>query len=445
MWRIFRAHTLIFMLILALAGLAPATESKLNLQTLVQDNTLFAIDLYKKLCTGTGNLSVSPYSISSILAMTCAGAVGNTRKQMARTLRFSLGQKSLDPAFESLQSTLSKIEGKNGVSLSIANAIWPQIGYGLAPKYLDETKRYYGISVTPLDYQNQPGDAAKTINSWVQEKTKDKIKDIIPVDGINAMTKMVLTNAICFKGDWEQKFEPDLTEKTPFFVTSANSVEIPMMEHTGTFNYGEMKSFQILEMPYVGNDLSMITILPRETEGLKALESDLSTENLKLWKNKMVPTNVLVHFPKFAITSGFDLSDILISMGMVDAFSSRDANFGGIAPQSNKPLYLSSVVQKAFLEVNEEGTEAAAATLIEVPDSISVRAPMLKVFQADHPFIFLIRENLTGTILFIGRVSEPIQVKKNDMEDNPPSSNQKNSARKGMSSRASEATRDLYS
>jgi serpin B len=444
MWLIFRAHTLIFMLILAFPVLTPATESGLNVETLGQDNTAFAIDLYKKLCKGTGNLSVSPYSISSILAITGAGALGNTRKQMARTLRFSLEQKNLDPAFESLRLTLSKIEGKIGVSLNIANAIWPQIGYSLAPKYLDQAKRYYGISITPLDYQNKPGDAGKTINKWVQERTKDKIKDIIPPDSINAMTKIVLTNAICFRGDWEQKFESDLTRKAPFFVTSENSVEIPMMKHAGTFKYGDMKSFQILEMPYVGNDLSMIAILPRETEGLKALESDLSTENLKLWKNKMVPTNVLVHFPKFAITSGFDLSDILISMGMVDAFSSRDANFGGIAPQSNKPLYLSSVVQKAFLEVNEEGTEAAAATLIEVPDSISVRAPMLKVFQADHPFIFLIRENLTGTILFIGRVSEPIQVKENDTEDNPPSSNQKNSVRKRMSSRASEATRDLY-
>lgn len=408
MWLIFRAHTLKLVLILAFSGLAPAMESRLNVETVVQDNTAFAMDLYKKLCTGTGNLSVSPYSISSNLAMTCAGALGNTQKQMTRTLRFSLGQKSVDPAFESLRLTLDKIEGKTGASLNIGSAIWPQTGYSLTTKYLNQSKRYYGISLTPLDYQNQPAEAVKTINKWVKEKTNDKIKEIISPDGINADTKIVLTNAVYFRGDWDQKFQSNLTEKAPFYITSANSFETPMMKQCGIFRYGDMKSFQILEMPYAGKDLSMIVILPREIEDLKLLESELSTEKLNFWKNKMAPANVLVHFPKFAITSSFEFSDTLVSMGMVDAFSPKDANFAGIAPLAGKPLHLSSVIQKAFVEVNEEGTEASAATSIAVADSISVSESNPKVFRADHPFIFIIQENHTGTILFIGRVSEPI-------------------------------------
>ena len=407
----FRAHTIILMVILALPALAPATESQVNAKILAQDNTAFAVDLYKKLYTTSGNIFLSPYSISTALATTYAGAGSGTRKQMAKALRFSLKQKELDRAFGFLQSTLSKAQSEGNVSLSVVNSVWPQKGYDILPEYLDLLKKYYGASITPLDYQSQPGEARKTINNWVQERTQGKIKDIVAPDTINAMTKLVIANAICFRGKWERRFEADLTETAPFFVSSENSVQAPMMTHTALFNYGDLESLQILQMPYVGNELSMIVLLPKGLDGIKLLESDLSSDNLNFWKNKMASTNVLVYFPKFEFTSTFYLADTLVSMGMVDAFSSKDANFSGISPRNKEPLYLSSVIHKAFVKVSEEGTEASAATTITVPDGISLREPLIPVFRADHPFIFLIQENQTGSILFMGRVSEPTTAK----------------------------------
>ncbi len=423
----FKSYTLILMVILAFPTLAPAKESQPNVKALVQDNTAFAVDMYKKLYGTSGNIFLSPYSISTALAMTYAGAKETTREQMAKTLRFSLEPKDLDPAFGFLQSTLSKAQKGGDVSLSLANSLWPQKGYNLIPKYLKLSKKYYGVSITSLDYQDQPEEARKTINNWVKEKTHDKIRDIIPPNSLNTATKLVLANAICFKGKWERRFEADLTENAPFFISSENSIKTPMMKHTGMFKYADIKSFQILEMPYAGNKLSMIALLPKGRDGLKPLENELSTKSLNLWKNKMVPTKVLVHFPKFEITSAFNLSDTLISMGMASAFSAKDANFSGIAPRNNDPLYLSSFIHKAFVEVNEQGTQASAATLNTVQDAVSVGEPVLPVFRADHPFIFLIQENQTGAILFMGRLLEPTAARKTDTQDNLPSSNKKSS------------------
>lgn len=426
MWPRLKAHILILMVILAFPILAPATENTSNVENLVRDNSAFAIDLYKRLCTRTGNISVSPYSISASLAMICAGAQGNTRKQMAEALRFSLEQKSIDPAFGSLRLTLKNLEDNGGVSLIVANSLWPQKGYDILPEYRNLLKTCYGALITSVDYQRQPGQTIETINNWVDETTQGKIKDIVAPDTINATTKLVIANAICFKGKWERKFEADLTKNSPFSISLENSVQAPMMTHTALFNYADLESLQILEMPYVGKELSMIVLLPKEPDGIKLLERDLSNENLNLWKNKMASSNVLIYFPKFELTSTFYLADTLVSMGMVDAFSAKDANFSGIALRTNEPLYLSSVIHKAFLEVKEEGTEASAATLLSVPDGMSIKEPRIPVFRADHPFIFLIQENHTGTILFMGRVSEPSVEKKTDTQGKFPSPTKEN-------------------
>ena len=427
MWLIFRAHTLMLMLILILPALAPAADSPVIVEKLVKDNTVFAIELYKKLCSETGNISISPYSISASLAMACAGARGNTQKQMTETLRFSVEPKNVQPAFESLRLILDKLEGNGGVSLNVANSLWPQKGYDIFPEYKDLLKTYYGASTISLDYKSQPGEAIKTINEWVEGRTQGRIKDIITPDAINPNTKMVLTNAICFKGDWEEKFDDDLTEDSKFFISSDNSTEIQMMKHTGMFKYADIESLQILEIPYAGNELSMIAILPKDTEGIRALERNISSENLNIWKAKMGSTKVLAHIPRFKILSSFDLSDALVSMGMIDAFNSRDANFNGIAPRNDDPLFLSTVIHKAFVEVNEEGTQASAATSMIATDEISLNDAQIPVFQADHPFIFLIQENQTGSILFMGRVSEPTKAQKTNAQKNINSSDKKNS------------------
>jgi serpin B len=427
MWLIFRAHTLMLMLTLILPALAPAADSSVIVEKLVKDNTVFAIELYKKLCSETGNISISPYSISASLAMACAGARGDTQKQMTETLGFSVQPKSVQPAFESLRLMLDKLEGKGGVSLNVANSLWTQKGYDISPEYKDLLKTYFGASLISLDYKSQTGEAIKTINDWVDARTQGRIKDIITSDTINPNTKMVLTNAICFKGDWKETFDDDLTEDFKFFISSDNSTEIQMMKHTGMFKYADIESIQILEIPYAGNELSMIAILPKDTEGIRALERNLSSENLNVWKAKMVSTKVLAHIPRFSILSSFDLSDALVSMGMIDAFSSRDANFNGIAPTNNDPLFLSTVIHKAFIEVNEEGTQASAATSMVATDEVSLNDAQIPVFQADHPFIFLIQENQTGSILFMGRVAEPTKAQKTNAQENINSSDKKNS------------------
>jgi serpin B len=413
---IFGAHRLILMLILIFPAMAPAMDSPTNGKTLAQNNTVFAIDLYKKLCSKPGNIFISPYSASAALAMTCAGARGDTEKQMIETLRFSVEPKSIQPAFESLRSILDKLKGKGGVSLNVANSLWPQKGYDIYPEYKDLLKTYYAASIISLDYKSQLGEAIKRINEWVEERTQGRIKDIITPDAINPNTKMVLTNAIYFKGYWEQGFDPDLTEKSNFFISSDNSIETQMMKHTGMFKYADIESLQILEMPYAGNELSMIVALPKATYGIDQLEKELSSEKLSIWKAKMVSTKVLADFPKFEMSSSFDLSDELVSMGMIDAFNSRNANFNGIAVGNNDPLYLSSVIHKAFIEVNEQGTQASAATSIMAPDGISFNDAQIPTFRADHPFIFIIQENQTGSVLFIGRVSETTKDKKKNAQ-----------------------------
>jgi serpin B len=415
------------MLTLILPALARAADSSVILEKLVKDNTVFAIELYKKLCSETGNIAISPYSISASLAMACAGARGDTQKQMTETLRFSVEPKSVQPAFESLRLMLDKLEGKGGVSLNVANSLWTQKGYDISPEYKDLLKKYFGASLISLDYKSQTGEAIKTINDWVDAKTKGRIKDVITPDSINPNTKMVLTNGIYFKGDWEEKFDYDLTEDSNFFISSDDSIEIQMMKHTGVFKYAKIESLQILEIPYADNELSMIAILPKDTEGIGALERNLSSENLNIWKSKMGSTKVLAHIPRFKILSSFDLSDALVSMGMIDAFNSRDANFNGIAPRNDDPLFLSTLIHKAFVEVNEEGTQASAATSVIATDEISLNDTQIPVFRADHPFIFLIQENQTGSILFMGRVSEPNKAQKTNAQKNINSSDKKNS------------------
>ncbi len=379
---------------------APQSEVK----TLVQGNSSFTIDLYQKLRASEGNLFLSPYSISTALAMTYGGARGNTEKEMAKTLRFSLNQERLHPAFADLESRLNKVQEAGNVKLSVANSLWPQRDYEFLPKYLSLIKKNYGVSITPVDYKVATETARTMINRWVEEKTQDKIKDLIPPGLLNTLTRLVLTNAIYFKGNWESKFDPVLTKDAPFFLSSGKSVQTPLMYQTKEFKYGEFESLQILEMPYVGKELSILVLLPKEIGGLKALEGSLSLEKLMQWRTNLYERKVLVIIPKFKMTSTFELGGTLQSMGMVDAFSFTNANFAGMDGRTNW-LYISAVLHKAFVDVNEEGTEAAAATAVTI--KAMGLPPPRPTFCADHPFVFMIQDNQTGSILFIGRMTDP--------------------------------------
>lgn len=387
----------------AILGSAPAKGAQSGLETLARDNTAFALSLYGKLAPMEGNLIFSPYSISTALGMTYAGARGNTEKEMAAALHFSLKQAELHAAFENLEVQLKKAE-RNGIRLSVANALWPQKGYPFLEDFLSIAKKHYGVLITPLDYRTAREPARETINRWVEKKTESKITDLLQPRDLTDLTRLVLVNAIYFKGSWASQFKAGNTKSAPFHVSPDKAVQAPMMTQKLECRYASLSQMDILEMTYVGGGLSMIVLLPKEIDGIQKIERELSADSLAKWLGGLHEQEVLVFLPKFKATSRFQLSDTLASMGMVDAFSDTKANFAGMDGRPDW-LYISAAIHKAFVEVNEEGTEAAAATAVVMTErSVPARPP---TFRADHPFIFLIQEKRTGSILFVGRLSDP--------------------------------------
>ena len=377
--------------------------SDLDIETVVEGNTEFAIDLYKRLNSTEGNAFFSPYSISTALAMTYGGAREETAKQMAAALHFSLENERLHQAFASIQTTLNAIQRKKQIQLNIANSLWPQDRYPFLKEYLALTSKYYRTVITPVDYITKPEVARNVINSWVEEKTNDKIKDIIS-ETPDPLTRLMLVNAIYFKGNWESQFKKTATREMPFHLNENKSIEAPMMNQTSEFNYGEEERLQVLELPYVGNKLSMLVILPKKIDGLHEFEDLLTKDSLEGWTRNISNRSVEVYLPRFKMTSEFRLDEELKSMGMKDAFDMDKANFSGMDGNPNW-LYIGAVLHKAFVDVNEEGTEAAAATGVRMGVKSAPEEPI--IFRADHPFLFLIRDNSTGTILFMGKVSNP--------------------------------------
>ena len=379
------------------------TAKETDVKTLVEGNTKFAFDLYAKLKEEEeGNLFYSPYSISTALAMTYAGAMGNTEKQMAEVLHFILKDEGLHSAFAELQTQLNIVQKKGEIKLDVANSIWGQEGYDFLKEFLDVINEYYRGKVKFVDFIKACEDARNQINEWVEQKTKNKIKELIKPGILVPLTRLVLVNAIYFKGKWENEFEKKLTKDTPFWVTPEDTVHCPMMHQKSNFNYYENDSLQILELPYLGDDLSMIVLLPKQIDGLKKLENSLTIDNLNKWMN-VSNQEIEVYLPKFKMISEFSLGKTLSAMGMTDAFIPHKADFSGI--NGSRELFISDVIHKAFVDVNEEGTEAAVATAVVMKKILSVPKQPI-VFRADHPFIFLIR-NVSGSILFIGRMVDP--------------------------------------
>jgi serpin B len=377
-----------------------------DLAAVVEANTLFALDLYAELKAVEGNLFFSPYSISTALAMTHAGARGNTEAQTAQVLHFTLGQGQLHPAFASLEAKLRAVQEKGHVQLSVANALWPQKGYAFLEDYLALTEKYYGVLITPVDYRETEA-ARQKINAWVEEKTQDKIKELIPPGILDVLTRLVLVNAIYFKGDWKSQFGQALTKPAPFWITLHEKIQTPTMTQRQRFRYAEGDGLQVLELPYAGDAVSMILLLPRKVDGLKKLEDSMTPKNLDKWTRRLKEREVQVFLPRFKESSQCRLEKTLASMGMVDAFEMDKADFSGMDGRK-RWLYIAAVIHQAFVEVNEEGTEAAAATavVIKARAAPGVSRPPL-IFRADHPFVFLIRDNRTGSILFLGRMVSP--------------------------------------
>jgi len=391
---------------LANAEMTVAEAPAPSTQDVVTGNTAFALELYAKLKTTDGNLFFSPYSISAALAMTYAGARGDTAAQMAKVLHFPTAQDRLHPAFAALESDLKTIQKKGKVRLDVANSLWPQEKYPFLPEYVRLLKRHYSTTVSPLDYVKAPEAARKTINDWVEQRTNRKITDLIQPGMLTPMTRLVLANAIYFKGKWADRFDPKGTAKQPFHIATNADVICDLMINEGTYGYTETPDMQGVELPYAGDDLSMVVLLPRKIDGLRALESELTAAKLAEWTGALNQSKVDVFLPKLSLTNEFDLGKTLAAMGMTDAFGIK-ADCSGMDGRTNW-LYISEVVHKAFVDVNEEGTEAAAATAVGVAaEAVVPQEPPVPVFRADHPFLFLIRDRHTGSILFIGHVMDP--------------------------------------
>jgi serine protease inhibitor len=399
-------------LALACAGLIAALAAEqgiaaaADLPGLVQGNTAFAFRLYGELRGQSGNLVFSPYSVSSALAMTRAGARGETARQMDLALGFDPGSANLHDLFHQLNESLESARAQGKIELSVANSLWPQKQNPFLADYLALVKAGYDATITPLDYVREPAAARATINEWVARKTRRKITGIIAPGAVGAATRLVLVNAIYFKGAWARPFREKMTRPSDFHAASGMIVRAPFMRQAADFLYGEDDRLQTLVLPYVGNRLEMVVLLPRAPDGLGALESNLTADKLSGWTSGLGRQRVTVTLPKFKMTASFPLAKPLKSMGLTDAFSSQRADFSGMDGHPHW-LFVDSVAHKAFIEVNESGTEAAAATAVIMLETGAPKQP--RVFNADHPFLFLIRETATGSILFLGRVTEPEQ------------------------------------
>jgi len=376
---------------------------------LAAGNNAFALDLYQELKSTDGNIFFSPYSISGALCMTYAGAMTRTAEQMKQVLHIALPAENLHRTFAE-EIRKQNAPGKP-YELAVANALWGQKGYSFRREFLSLLDEQYGAQMNIVDFAKAGPQAVATINAWVSERTRGKIQNIISPSAVSDLTRLILTNAIYFKGTWASQFKESRTRKEPFHLQSGGTKQIPLMRQTAKFDYAANEGVQVLKLPYVGDELSMVVVLPRETLGLPELEKALTMERLDGWLSGLARRKVSVLLPKFKMDSKFSLSATLKAMGMTDAFIENlsgekrpHADFSGM--DGTDTLFISEVLHKAFVDVNEEGTEAAAATAVVMRKSRSA-GPRIPQFRADHPFLFLIREDRTGSILFIGRLSEP--------------------------------------
>ncbi len=362
-------------------------------------NHAFALNFYNALKATEGNLLFSPYSILTVFAMTYSGARGETAQQMAKVFGFSPGEK-FQAAFSNLEKQL-KQQNNDDVLLLSANSLYPQIQYPFLDSFLSLLRQYYNVQITGVDYQNNVQAAQNTINQWVAEQTQNKITELIPADALNELTRLILVNAVYFKGKWASPFEKELTTTKTFWVTSEHQIKVPMMQQAGKFSYAKHEDIQVLELPYGIGNFSLMILLPRTRNGLAELEKNLSLQTLYQWVQPLYPQQVEVCLPRFQVNFKSELSHTLTEMGITDAFNEHKANFSGMDGQQ-KWLYIQKVFHQAGIEVNEEGSEATAASAVQM-EARSIPPS----FIANHPFIFLITENQTGTILFMGRFVNP--------------------------------------
>jgi len=395
----------------AAASEAAAEASSEDIAALVEGGNEFAFDLYGRLA-GDGNLFFSPYSISTALTMTAAGARGNTELEMATVLRFPteevagktsfINRERVGASCAALQEGLVASRETRGYELHVANSLWGQHDYPFKVSFLDLVERHFGGGFNTADFVGNAEAERVRINQWVEGETRERIEDLIPPGGVDDLTVLVLTNAVYFKGQWMSRFDEERTTDATFHGAHGDAT-VPMMYQKDDFRYFENEIVQVLEMPYVGENVSMLVFLPRidGPRGLDALDASLTPEMLSDWSGRLREKKLKVFFPRFEMTWGTEeISDHLKALGILDAFE-LVADFSDMSDRND--LFIDSVFHKAFVAVNEEGTEAAAATAV-----VMARLSMEQetIFRADHPFLFVIRDNATGGILFMGRVAD---------------------------------------
>jgi serpin B len=395
----------------ASAGAAPQ-----DIETLVSGNTAFALDLLQSLAGPEGsssadNLVISPYSISIALAMTYAGARGVTAEEMAEVLHLALPSDRLHATFNALDQTIAarsrdfparnEDEEDTRVELNVVNQLWAQQGYGFLPEFLDLLAADYGAGLRLVDFTKDYEVARLAINDWVAEATKDRIKDLLPAGSLNELTRLVLTNAVYLKAPWDIPFEESLTTDDAFRLPDGSTITVPFMRQSETLGYAEAEAWQAVELPYKGNELSMVIMLPDDLD-LGALIGRLDATSLEQMLATLAPETVNMSLPKFEARSELSLGDALRALGMQIPFTD-DADFSGMT--GDRDLAVDSVIHNGFVSVDEEGTEAAAATAVVMR---ATSAPTdVKEFRADRPFIWMIRDVETGTVLFLGQVVDP--------------------------------------
>ncbi len=381
-----------------------------DLDQLTSANRAFAFDLYQQLRAQSGNLFYSPHSISVALAMTYAGAASVTAQQMRQALRFNLDDANLHPAFNALQLELASREKdqtdpkQTNFRLSVVNALWGQSGYTFLPAYLDLLSTDYAAGMHLLDYRSDPEAARKVINDWVASQTADKIKDLIPPAALNNLTTLVLTNAIYFNAQWLNPFQESSTKPGPFTLLDGSQVTVPMMNSSQNFPAYQGDGLTAVELPYAGGQVSMVLLVPDKGK-FSDFENTLASAQWDTLRKKLQVANVNLSLPRFKFSAEFTLNDPLVRLGMVDAFQPGKANFS--AMDGTQSLYITKALHKAYINVDEKGTEAAAATAV-VMGLTSMPANSIEL-KIDRPFLFLIQDRTTGEILFLGRVINPAQ------------------------------------
>jgi serpin B len=394
--------------LLGLALIALPTTAKedkpapADVRLVAKGNNSFAVGMYHQLAKKEGNVFFSPFSISAALGMTSAGASGDTLKEMEKALCFP-PQKVLHPAMGQLIRDFSGEGVKRPYELAVANRLYGQVGYRFNTDFLTLLGKHYGAGFQQVDFKKHTEKARQEINAWAQKQTRDKIKDVLPDGVLNTRTKLVLVNAIYFKGTWRYTFKDAATHAADFHLAADKKTKAKLMYQEGKFPLVQTPEADVLELPYKGEEASMVVILPKKKDGLPALEKALTPEKFNSLIEKLsAPRKVKVWLPKFKFTLASGLKKPLQEMGMKSAFG-PSANLSGM--DGSSMLYVQDVLHKAFVDVNEKGTEAAAVTVVVV--GTKSKPPATPEFRADHPFLFVIRDRKTGTVLFMGRVSDP--------------------------------------